>query len=145
MSPYSLALLVVLGGVGSLGLALVTQRPAIALLLWFIVSGIILLIQQFEKHHQGSENDYTGEVLPTTVVATESPPAYDVVIKSPPPYIIYPGLVSGSYPAASMYYCYCGSDIASPCKHLNHSDPFLPSYSEAVNVFTYGTDIRSHL
>ncbi|CAL4070372.1 unnamed protein product [Meganyctiphanes norvegica] len=128
MSPYSLAII-----------------GAIALILWSIVSGMILLIRQLEKRHQANENDNTGQVLPTTVVDTESPPAYDDVIKSPPPYIIYPGHISGSYPVASLYYCYCGSDISSPCKHQNHSDTFLPSYSEAVNVFTYGTDKHIHL
>ncbi|CAL4069261.1 unnamed protein product, partial [Meganyctiphanes norvegica] len=146
MSPYSLALLIVLCGAASFALALVSQQPVIALLLWFVVAVIILLIRQFEKNHQANENDNSGQVIPTSAVDAESPPAYDVVIKSPPPYIIYPDHGIVSYPAGSMYYCYCGSDsAASPCKHLNQSDPFLPSYSEAVNVFTYGTDKNIHL
>ncbi|CAL4086723.1 unnamed protein product [Meganyctiphanes norvegica] len=153
MTPYKLYLLfIVLCGVASFKFGLVWP-------LWFVVTVIILLIRQFEKHHQSKEKDNSGQVLPTSAVDAESHPtydvatvdaeshpAYDVVMKSPPLYIIYPDHGIAPYPAASMYYCYCGSDSASsPCKHLNQGDSFLPSYSEAANVFTYGTDKNIHL
>ncbi|CAL4094141.1 unnamed protein product [Meganyctiphanes norvegica] len=152
-------LFILLCGVASFSVALVTKQSSIALLLWSVLTVIILLIRQFEKLHQSSENDNSRQVLPTSAVDveshpaydaaavdTESPPAYDVVMKSPPLYTIYPDHGIGPFPAGSMYYCYCGSDsAASPCKHLNQGDSFLPSYPEAVNVFTYGTDKIIHL
>ncbi|CAL4090297.1 unnamed protein product [Meganyctiphanes norvegica] len=143
---------------------------AAALMVLFLMSVIAILMKLLKNTTEEQQENSTDQGLSTSLAAAESPPAYDIVIKSPPPYISYPGSTHSSVAhqgaPTSMYYCYCGSNdaaaaatSATPCKpcsalinmpysiqlhqDTHHSDktccsdPFLPTYSEAVRIETY--------
>ncbi|CAL4090300.1 unnamed protein product [Meganyctiphanes norvegica] len=145
-APFSVAVVTLLQ-VGN------AQIQASALMVGFLVFVIVVVMGLLQKHTPDNEANTTEEGLSRWVADSESPPAYDVVIKTPPPYISYPGHGSIAHPAsaAAMYYCYCGSNATTtsasfhkPCNSQLHV-PYIihlnqDSCHSKVNLTSSGSD-----